>query len=222
MVVPRGAPVVKKRDRRRRFCAGSEVRASKRAGRAQRCIRRRRDRRVRDRPSRATARFSFPRPPRDDATRRPASYRRCPSPFQRRSVACPKSETGPRRSSTAGSSHDRLHRRPSRIHDEAIEADVPAGKVVHVILDNYATTSIATSCDGSIGIRASPSTSRPHRFVDQRRRRIFRYTHKAPSQARRIPLDHEPSSRHQSLPRGTQQKAEAVPLEDGSRPRPRR
>jgi hypothetical protein len=42
----------------------------------------------------------------------------------------------------------------------AIEAEVPAGKVVHVVLDNYATHKHPKVIAGSAGIRASPSTSR--------------------------------------------------------------
>jgi transposase len=42
----------------------------------------------------------------------------------------------------------------------AIEAAVPAGKVVHVILDNYGTTSTPRSAPGSPAIRVSSSTSR--------------------------------------------------------------
>jgi hypothetical protein len=45
----------------------------------------------------------------------------------------------------------------------AIEAAVPAGKLVHVILDNYAAHKHPRSSPGSAAIRASPSTSpRPH------------------------------------------------------------
>ena len=42
----------------------------------------------------------------------------------------------------------------------AIEAEVPAGKVVHVILDNYAAHKHPKVRHGSPAIRASPSTSR--------------------------------------------------------------
>ena len=45
----------------------------------------------------------------------------------------------------------------------AIEAQVPARKFVHVILDNYAVHSIRRCVNGSTGTRASPSTSRPPR-----------------------------------------------------------
>jgi len=45
----------------------------------------------------------------------------------------------------------------------AIEAEVPAGKAVHVILDNYAPLTSTQRCaDGSIGTSASPSTLRRH------------------------------------------------------------
>ena len=42
----------------------------------------------------------------------------------------------------------------------AIERAVPVGKLIHVILDNYATHSTPRCCVGSTGIRASSSTSR--------------------------------------------------------------
>ncbi len=45
----------------------------------------------------------------------------------------------------------------------AIEAEVPAGKMVHVILDNYAAHKHPRSAPGSTGTSASSSTSRePH------------------------------------------------------------
>jgi hypothetical protein len=45
----------------------------------------------------------------------------------------------------------------------AIEAEVPAGKMVHVILDNYAAHKHPRSAPGSTGTGASSSTSRePH------------------------------------------------------------
>ena len=42
----------------------------------------------------------------------------------------------------------------------ALERDIPAGKVVHVILDNYAAHKHAKVRAGSSAIRAGPSTSR--------------------------------------------------------------
>jgi hypothetical protein len=44
-----------------------------------------------------------------------------------------------------------------------IEARVPAGKAVHVILDNYAAHKHPKFASGSIGTRASPSTLRQPR-----------------------------------------------------------
>ena len=43
---------------------------------------------------------------------------------------------------------------------DAIEAQVPARKIVHVVLDNYAATSIRKCGNGWTDTRASPSTSR--------------------------------------------------------------
>ena len=40
-----------------------------------------------------------------------------------------------------------------------IERDVPAGKLIHVVLDNYASHKHPRSSPGSPGTRAGPSTS---------------------------------------------------------------
>src|SRR5208282_5229187 len=45
----------------------------------------------------------------------------------------------------------------------AVEAQVPARKEIHAIVDNYALTSIRRCANGWFGIPAGPSTSRPHR-----------------------------------------------------------
>jgi hypothetical protein len=81
----------------------------------------------------------------------------------------------------------------------AIEADLPAGKVVHVILDNYATHKHP---------KVMQCLDRHPRFtfhsdivlVDQRRRRVLRHAQKASAEARRLPLVYGPASRYQSVP----------------------
>jgi hypothetical protein len=47
----------------------------------------------------------------------------------------------------------------------AVEREVPAGKTVHAILDNYPPTSIRPCATGSPAIRAGPSTSRQNRLL---------------------------------------------------------
>jgi len=86
----------------------------------------------------------------------------------------------------------------------AIERTVPAGKVVHVILDNYATHKhpkvlrwLSRDRDGLLG--AQP----------------------APAQTRRVPLHRRPPGRHQPLHRGSQCRARSLRLDRRSRPHPR-
>ncbi len=65
----------------------------------------------------------------------------------------------------------------------AIDAKVPAGKIVHVVLDNYA--------------------AHKHPKVLQwlaRHRRLLRHAHQAPIETRSVPLRRRPAGRHQQLP----------------------
>ena len=88
----------------------------------------------------------------------------------------------------------------------AIEAEVPVGKLVHVILDNYATHKHPK-------VRAW--LKRHPRFVfplhpnilllAQRGRRLLRQAHPQPPEAWRLPPDRRSAGRHQSLPCRDQQ-----------------
>jgi hypothetical protein len=79
----------------------------------------------------------------------------------------------------------------------AVEAEVPAGKIVQVILDN--------SSEGQ-GLAGAPSAFRlpfhPHfLLLAQCRRGLLRQAHQAAPQARRLSLRRRASGRHQPLKR---------------------
>ena len=87
----------------------------------------------------------------------------------------------------------------------AIEAEVPAGKMVHVILDNYAAHKHPKVLPMA---RAASALDFPLHadllLVAQRRRRLLRHAHQAQTEARRIPIGRRPAGRHQPLPRRAQ------------------
>ena len=62
----------------------------------------------------------------------------------------------------------------------AIEAEVPAGNMVHVILDNYAAHKHPRSAPGSTGTSASSSTSREPHAPGSMRSRLLRQAVEAP------------------------------------------
>jgi hypothetical protein len=84
----------------------------------------------------------------------------------------------------------------------AIEEQVPAGKIIHAIVDNYATHKHPKGAP----MACSPS---PLEFplhpnfgvLAQRRRWIFCNTHKAATEARHVPISRRSPSRHFLLPR---------------------
>jgi hypothetical protein len=83
----------------------------------------------------------------------------------------------------------------------AIEAEVPAGKVVHEILDNYAAhkhLKVRQWLDRHqhFTFHFTPTSCSWLNAVEG-----FRQAHETPFEARSIPLDRRFPSRHQSLPR---------------------
>ena len=105
----------------------------------------------------------------------------------------------------------------------AIEADIPAGKGVHVILDNYAAHKHAK-------VRA---LARPPRalhlplradllLLAQCRRGLLREALEAAPETRRVPLHCRPPGRHQPLPRRDQRQPKALHLDRRSRQNHRR
>ena len=86
----------------------------------------------------------------------------------------------------------------------AIEAAVPVGKIIHVILDNYGAHKHTKVRPGSTAIRAWSSITRRPRLVAQRRRGLLRQAHQAAPEARRLPIARRPAGRHQPLPRRDQ------------------
>ena len=84
----------------------------------------------------------------------------------------------------------------------AIEAEVPAGKIVHAILDNYAThkhpkVRAWLARHPRLDLPLHPDLG----LLAQRRRGLLRQAHQAAAQARRLPIDRRSPGRHQPLPR---------------------
>ena len=101
----------------------------------------------------------------------------------------------------------------------AVEAAVPAGKLVHAILDNYATHKHPEG-PGLAG--AAPALDLPLHpdlgLVAERRRDLLLGPDPAPAPARRLPLDRRPAGRHQPLPRRAQRRPQALRLDQDRRP----
>jgi transposase len=95
----------------------------------------------------------------------------------------------------------------------AIEAEVPPGKVVHVILDNYAAHKHP---------KVRQWLARHERFLAQRRRRLLRQADEAAFETRRLPFGRRPSGCHQPVPRRTQPRLEALHMDRRSRQNHRR
>jgi hypothetical protein len=98
----------------------------------------------------------------------------------------------------------------------AVEAEVPVGKVVHLILDNYATHKHPKVMAGP----ASPLRLPLHAHLGilaQRRRGLLRQTHPAPPQTRRLPIHRRSAGRYQPLCRRNQRPPEALRLDRRSR-----
>jgi transposase len=87
----------------------------------------------------------------------------------------------------------------------AIEAEVPVGKIIHVILDNYG----AHQTPKGSRLAQSPFPLRVPLHPDlgllaQRRRGLFCQADQAPPQTWRVPLDCRTPGRYQPLPAGNQ------------------
>ena len=100
----------------------------------------------------------------------------------------------------------------------AIEEQVPAGKTINAIVDNYANSQ--TSQGAPMACPPSPLDFPLHSHfgvLAQRRRGIFRNAHKAAAETRRVPIRRRSPSRHQSLPRRAQPAIEAFHMDRRSR-----
>ena len=70
-----------------------------------------------------------------------------------------------------------------------IEQQVPAGKVIHAIVDNYATPQASEGAKMAGPASALDIPLHPYlRFLAQRGRRLLRQAHAPSSQARRVPI----------------------------------
>ena len=105
----------------------------------------------------------------------------------------------------------------------AIEASVPAGKLIHAILDNYATHKHPKVQR----VARSPSALDLPLHADfgllaQRCRGLLCQADQAPAQAWRVPLPRRASGRHQPLSRRDQRRPAPLPLDQGPRQNHRR
>jgi hypothetical protein len=99
----------------------------------------------------------------------------------------------------------------------AIEARVPAGKLIHAILDNYTVqTSEGAGMAGAASALDLPLHSHLG-ILAQRGRRLLRQADPAPPQTRRLPLPCLPPGSHQPLPRRGQRQPTSVLLDQGPR-----
>ena len=104
----------------------------------------------------------------------------------------------------------------------AVERAVPAGKVIHAILDNYA----AHKHPKVIAWLAPPPTldlplHADLGFVAERRRDLLLRAHPPPDPTRQLPLDRRPPGRDQPLHRRAQPRSQALYLDQTRRPDPR-
>ena len=105
-------------------------------------------------------------------------------------------------------------------HDEfirflnAVEREVPAGKLIEAVVDNYATHKHPK---GQGVARAASALDLPFhadlRLLAQRGRELLLDAHAQAHPTRQLPLHRRPASRHQSLPRRTQRSSQAVRLD---------
>ena len=96
----------------------------------------------------------------------------------------------------------------------AVEAEVPAGKVVHAILDNYA---VHKHPKVRAWLERHPRWTFHFtptlRLLAQRRGGLLRQADQAKAQTRRVQVDRRPPGRHQPLPRPGQRCAQAFRLD---------
>ena len=105
----------------------------------------------------------------------------------------------------------------------ALERDIPAGKLVHAILDNYAAHKTP-----EVRALAGPSSAldlplhADLELLAERRRGLLRQALQASPEARRLPLRRRPPGRHQPLRRRAQPEPQALRLARRSRRHHRR
>jgi hypothetical protein len=92
----------------------------------------------------------------------------------------------------------------------AIEREVPAGKTVHAIVDNYAAHKhpVVRRCLVAPSFHFTPTSTSWLNAVEG----FFAILHKPPPQARRFPVRRRPQGRNQPLPRRSQRPLKAFQM----------
>ena len=103
-------------------------------------------------------------------------------------------------------------RSPSGVHPfPQRRQEVPVGTTVHAILDKYAAYMRPAAPQWVE--RPSALHRPPHAdvgFLAQRRRGLFQYPHKVPTEARRLPIRRRPPGRDQSLSQRSQRQFQTI------------
>jgi transposase len=104
-----------------------------------------------------------------------------------------------------------------------IEANVPAGKLIHVILDNYGThkhpkVRAWLTRHPRFTFHFTPTSASWLNAIEG----LLRQAHPSAAQAWRLPIRRRSPGRHQPLRRRNQCRAQALPLDRRSKPRHRR
>jgi hypothetical protein len=105
----------------------------------------------------------------------------------------------------------------------AIEAQIPAGKLIEVVLDNYAAhkhpkVMAWLGRHPRFTFHFTPTSC----FLAQCRRGLLRQAHQAPAEARRVPIRRRAAGGHQPLSRRAQRRAKALHLDRRPRQNHRR
>ena len=103
-----------------------------------------------------------------------------------------------------------------------IEAQVPAGKAIHAIVDNYATHKHPKVRQWLARIRAGPSTSPRPRRHGSTPSKASSPSSQAGAQARRLPIRRRPAGRHQPLRHRDKLRSQTLRLDRQTQTRPRR
>ena len=104
----------------------------------------------------------------------------------------------------------------------AVEREVPAGKIVHAILDKRRPQAPRSAEMAGASSALDVPLHADLGLVAQRHRRLLRHIEQAPAEARRLPFGRRPSGCHQPLPRRPQRSLQALPMDRRPRQNHRR